>query len=198
MTSPSIQRQFAIDSPTSGVLLEKMIRRTGAQLDVRHVIQGRVEGEVAFVMGRDVNSAHPTAEETLAAVARAFPAIEVVNCRIVNWDVTPSDFVADNAAAAFVVLGDTELELQALDLSQVHMEMRINEAVEARGVGSNCLGSPLLALHWLALHLLARGQSLQKGDLVMSGSLGPALPIKAGDAVQVRLDELPPVCVEFC
>ena len=35
---------------------------------------------------------------------RARPAIEVVNCRIADWDVTSFDFVADNSAAEFVVM----------------------------------------------------------------------------------------------
>jgi 2-keto-4-pentenoate hydratase len=198
MTSAAIQKQFGVDHPTRGVLLDSMLLRSGARIFLPDgSLQGRAEAEVAFVLRHDLDAPRPAFDDTVNAIAHAYPAIEIVHSRVTNWDVTPFDFVADNAAAAFVILGSNEMQLKVHDPAMITMQMELNGQVSCRGTGADCLGSPLRALHWLALHLFEHGDSLKKDDLVMSGSLGPALPVKAGDNLNIRIDDLAPVCVQF-
>jgi len=198
MTSIAIQKQFGIDHPTRGSLFDSMIYPSGAQVTLPPACsQGRAEGEIAFVMRYNLDAGRPTLNDTLDAIAYALPAIEIVNSRVANWDVTPFDFVADNAGAEFAILGSDRIAANARDLSMVTMEMELNGAIGSRGTGTDCLGSPVRALHWLVCHLIEHGSVLRKNDIVMSGSLGPALPVKSGDIVKVRIDNLAPVCVQF-
>lgn len=198
MTSIAIQKQFGIDHPTRGSLFDSMIHPSGAQAALPPACsQGRAEGEIAFVMRHDLDAGRPTLDDTLDAIAYALPAIEIVNSRVANWDVTPFDFVADNAAAEFAILGSDKIAVPACDLAMVTMEMELNGKIGCRGTGADCLGSPVRALHWLALHLIEHGGVLRKNDIVMSGSLGPALSVKPGDTVRVRIGDLAPVCVQF-
>jgi 2-keto-4-pentenoate hydratase len=161
------------------------------------VPQARVEAEVALVMGADIEGFPRTPETTLAAVGYALPAIEVVSCRISGWDVSAFDFVADNAAAALVVLGTARLEIPRCDWAKLSMTMDINGHRRASSSGAVYEESPVCALHWLALQLAARNEPLRRGDVVMSGSIGPAIPVEAGDRVQVRLGSQPPVDAHF-
>jgi 2-keto-4-pentenoate hydratase len=197
MTSPAVQKQFGIDHPTRGVLFSSMLHTSGARLSFPvECSQGRAEGEIAFVLRGDL-SRPPALDDMLDAIDYAIPAIEIVNSRIAHWDVTAFDFVADNAAAEFVILGSQRIDCRTADLKAVSMKMEINGENRSVGMGADCLGDPLNALHWLALRLIENDDSLRKGDLVMSGSLGPAIAVGAGDQVDMYLNDGAPVTVRF-
>jgi 2-keto-4-pentenoate hydratase len=197
MTSAAIQKQFGIDHPTRGVLSSSMLHASGARLSFPVACsQGRAEGEIAFVLRDDLNAV-PAIGEMLDAIDYAVPAIEIVNSRIAQWNVTAFDFVADNAAAEFVILGHERIDCRTANLKTSTMKMEINGQTRSVGVGADCLGSPLHALHWLALHLLKHDDSLKKGDIVMSGSLGPAVRVSAGDQVDMYLNDGAAVTVGF-
>jgi 2-keto-4-pentenoate hydratase len=197
MTSASIQKQFGIDHPTRGVLLGSMLHASGTRLSFPvGCSQGRAEGEIAFVI-RDDLSAVSLVGDMADAVEYALPAIEIVNSRIAKWDVTAFDFVADNAAAEFVILGNDRISCRTANFETFNMKMVVNGQTRSVGVGADCLGNPLHALHWLAVHLIENGDSLRKGDIVMSGSLGPAVGVGAGDQVDVYLNDGAAVTVRF-
>ena len=58
------------------------------------------------------------------------------------------------------------------------------------GVGSACLGHPLRAAYWLACEMIRRGHGLAKGEVILSGALGPMVPIQVGDKVEARIQGL--------
>ena len=56
----------------------------------------------------------------------------------------------------------------------------------ASGTGAAALGSPANCVAWLANTLSELGAPLKAGEIVLSGSLTPLLPIRAGDRLLVR------------
>jgi 2-keto-4-pentenoate hydratase len=86
------------------------------------------------------------------------------------------------------VLGHRPLDIGQLAHSALDMELSVNGQLRSTGNGAACLGHPLRAAYWLARTMAARGQPLQAGELVLSGALGPMVPVTAGDRVQVRID----------
>ena len=113
------------------------------------MIAGRVEGEVAFLLKSELRGPGVTREDVIAATDCVAPAIEIVDSRVADWKVRLQDLVADNSASAFFVLGPRR-SLKGLDLRTVKMTMKKNGRVEATGVGTDCLGDPVLAMAWLA------------------------------------------------
>ena len=192
MTSPAVRAQFGIARPTSGILFSDMIRASGSEIPST-LLQGRAEGEVAFELGRDVTRAELSALGISEFISNALPAVEIADSRIVGWDVTPFDFVADNSAGAYAVLGAGRMSLQSRDWAQVAMQLRVNGTLRSQGAGTNCMDNPLNAVNWLAWHLLEHGTQLRRGDIVMSGALGPAIPVQSGDQIEMNLDDEPPV-----
>ena len=52
------------------------------------------------------------------------------------------------------------------------------------------MGHPLRAAYWLAKTMAARGQGLKAGQVILSGALGPMVPIFTGDTIQANIGAL--------
>lgn len=190
LTSKAVQQQLGVDQPDFGLLFDDMEYIHGDAVPMARLIQPKVEAEVAFVVGRDLTGAVPSWAEFVNALTYALPALEIVDSVIADWKITLVDTVADNASSALYVLGQQPVALGALDLGEVGMQMSINGAIVSVGTGAACLGHPLRAAYWLARTMAARGQPLKAGQVILSGALGPMVPLHAGDLVQARIGNL--------
>ena len=197
LTAKAVQVQLGVDQPDFGVLFDDMRVADGGTLDPARTIQPKVEAEIAFVLGADLPSADTTAEQVGAAVASVHAAIEIVDSRIADWKITFADTVADNGSSAFYVLGKEPRPLAGLDLWTCGMALEINDVVQSLGAGVACLGHPLNAATWLAQTLAARGQGLRAGDVILTGALGPMVPIKPGDRVRATIGGLGSCSFDF-
>lgn len=190
LTSKAVQQQLGVDQPDFGILFDDMEFLDADAVPMARLIQPKVEAEVAFVVGRDLGSDAPTWSEFLAALDYALPALEIVDSVIQDWKITLVDTVADNASSALFVLGQQPVTLGQLNLGELGMHMSINGQVASIGTGTACLGHPLRAAHWLARTMAARGQPLVAGQVILSGALGPMVPLKSGDHIQARIGAL--------
>jgi 2-keto-4-pentenoate hydratase len=190
LTSVAVQRQLGVDQPDYGVLLADMEYLSGAALPAGRLIQPKAEGEIAFVVGRDLTQERLTWAQFLHGLEYALPAIEIVDSAIVDWNITLVDTVADNASCGMYVLGLEPRRIGDVALAGAALELRKNGAPGAVGAGAACLGNPLLAAYWLATTMAGAGQPLLAGDVVMSGALGPMVPIAAGDRIDIDISGL--------
>jgi 2-keto-4-pentenoate hydratase len=190
LTSKAVQQQLGVDQPDFGILFDDMEFLNGQDIPMSRLIQPKVEAEVAFVMGRDLDVQAPSYAEFLSSVAFALPAIEVVDSVIADWKITLVDTVADNASSGLFVLGDQPITLGGLSLGEIGMTMDKNGQQVSIGTGAACLGHPLRAAFWLARTMAARGTHLRAGQVILSGALGPMVPVGAGDLITVRIGAL--------
>lgn len=197
LTSPAVQRQLGVDQPDFGVLLADMAVPDGAEVELGSLLQPRVEAEVAFVLGRDLPYPQPTTVDVIRAVDHLLPAIEIADCRIAGWDISIVDTVADNAAGGRFVLGTRPVRLADVDLRLCGMVLEQAGEPVSVGAGAACLGNPLHALAWLAGTLARTGSPLRAGDVVLSGALGPMVPVRPGAAYEARISGLGSVRVGF-
>ncbi|WP_400995550.1 2-keto-4-pentenoate hydratase [Agromyces sp. GXQ0307] len=196
LTSPAVQAQFGVTTPDYGVLLDDMIADDREPLDLGRFLQPRVEAEVAFVLGRDLDSPTTHVADVIRATEFVLPAIEVVDSRIAGWDIRITDTIADNASSGAVVLGTTPRRLDGLDLAGAGMRLDHAGAPVSTGAGSACLGSPVIAVAWLARAVARHGRPLRAGEVVLSGALGPMVDATTG-VFHARLDGLGEVRTEF-
>lgn len=197
LTSPAVQAQLGVDSPDFGTLLDDMLVGQDEPVPAGRLLQPRIEAEVAFVLAADLDDPDPDLAAVTAAVAVARPALEIVDSRIAGWDITLADTVADNASSGLFVLGDAEVPLSRLDTVGVRMEMARDGTVVSTGSGAACLGDPLLALQWLARTAARLGDPLRAGEVVLSGALGPMVPVSPGETYTARLSGLGEVRAVF-
>lgn len=190
LTSKAVQLQLGVDQPDFGILFDDMEYLNAQAVPTARLMQPKIEAEVALVVGRDLDSSTPTWAEFLACIAYALPALEIVDSAIADWKISLVDTVADNASSGLYVLGDQPLALGSLDLGALGMQMQQNGQTVSVGTGAACLGHPLRAAYWLARTMAALGQGLRAGEVILSGALGPMVPVRAGDLVQAHIGAL--------
>lgn len=190
LTSKAVQAQLGVDQPDFGVLFDDMEFLNGQDVPVSTLMQPKVEAEVAFVVGRDLQGAAPSWGEFLGSLAYALPALEIVDSAITDWKISLVDTVADNASCGLYVLGDQPVAVGDVSLGDIGMQMRLNGATVSVGTGAACLGHPLRAAFWLARTMGARGQGLRAGQVILSGALGPMVPVAVADLIHADLGNL--------
>jgi 2-keto-4-pentenoate hydratase len=195
--SVAVQNQLGVDQPDFGTLLTSMQVEQVVPVAPGRLLQPRIEAEVAFVLGADLTSLEPTVEEVAAAVSGVRAALEIVDSRIAGWDIGITDTVADNASSGMFVLGDVELTLEQIRPVDVTMTLERDGEVVSTGTGAACLGDPLVAVQWLARTAAALGQPLRAGEIVLSGALGPMVPVTPGERYVARISGLGEVQATF-
>lgn len=197
LTSLAVQRQLGVDQPDFGTLLDTMAVEEGDDVPAGVLLQPRIEAEIAFVLGSDIPTAEPSLDEVRSAVAFARASLEIVDSRVASWDICITDTVADNASSGLFVLGQREVSLEDFRPSEVTMQMARDGQVVSKGTGEACLGDPLLAVQWLARTAARLGQPLRAGEVVLSGALGPMVPVTPGETYEAHISGLGDVRARF-
>lgn len=197
LTSKVVQTQLGVDQPDFGMLWADMAVADGEEVAPGAVMQPKIEGEISFVLGDDLNVEHPTAADVARAIDYAVASIEIVGSRIANWDIRIVDTIADNASSGLFVLGNEPRLLGEFDSRLCGMVVEHRGEPVSVGAGAACLGNPLNAVVWLAREMVARGRPLMAGDIVMSGALGPMVPVTPGEVYEVRINGLGAVRAAF-
>jgi 2-oxopent-4-enoate hydratase len=196
-TSEAVQRQLGVERPDLGVLLDDMDVTECDVVPWHRLLQPRVEAEIAFVLSADLADGDLDRDQVRGSVDHAVAALEIVDSRIRDWDISFADTVADNASSGLFVLGDAKVALTDVEPKDVEMSLAVNGEVVSTGNGAASLGDPLTALAWLARQARDLGDPLRAGQVVLSGALGPFVPIGPGDEVVATLDRLGTVTAQF-
>lgn len=199
-TNPVLQRALGITQPVFGRLLADRVWPSAAALPASDFATRVIETEVGVRMARALPPrARPWSPEEVAdAVECVFPSFELVDSRFTDWrKLSPLEAIADNVLHSGWVHGPARADFRALDLAALEMVTFRNDREVTRGRGAAVLGSPLLALHWLANALAQRGRGLGAGDLVTTGCATDIFEAAPGDRVRADFGPLGEVRVEF-
>jgi 2-oxopent-4-enoate/cis-2-oxohex-4-enoate hydratase len=197
VTSKPVMKMLGVDQPDFGYLLDGMIYSTTQIVPTASFIAPRAEGEIAFVLKKDLLGPGISAADVLAATEGVMACFEIVDSRIENWKIKIADTVADNASCGAFVLGDRLVSPQKVNLSLCGMVLEHNGEIIGTGAGAASLGSPVNAVVWLANTLGRLGVPLRAGEVILSGSLAALVPIKAGDNLRVAIDGIGSCSVQF-
>jgi 2-oxopent-4-enoate/cis-2-oxohex-4-enoate hydratase len=199
VTSKAVQDMLGVHQPDFGFLLDTMRVKNGTAVSVseKKLIQPRAEGEIAFVLKKDLKGPGVTEAQVLDATDYVAPCFEIVDSRIRDWKIKIQDTVADNASCGIFVLGDARVKPQSLDLAAVKMEIRKNGQHAASGTGAAVQGHPATAVAWLANTLGRFGIPFLAGEIILSGSLAPLLPAVPGDRFEMTLAGIGAASVSF-
>ena len=198
VTSKAVQNMLSVHQPDFGYLTDRMVYADGDEMPIsEQLIAPRAEGEIAFVLKRDLMGPGVTNTEVLAATEFVVPCFEIVDSRIKDWNIKIQDTVADNASCGLLVLGGQAVDPRKVDLVTAGMVVEKNGEIISTGAGAAALGSPVNCIAWLANTLGEFGIPLKAGELILSGSLVPLEPVVAGDYMRVDIGGLGSASVRF-
>ncbi|WP_417500241.1 2-oxopent-4-enoate hydratase [Methylophaga sp.] len=198
LTSKAVQNMLKVDQPDFGYLTDAMVFNQGQEMPISEMlIQPKAEGEIAFILKRDLLGPGITAADVLAATDCLIPCFEIVDSRIENWRIKIQDTIADNASCGLFVLGDQAVDPRKVDLSTCGMVVEKNGQIISTGAGAAALGSPVNCIVWLANKLGEYGIPLKAGEVILSGSLVPLEPVQAGDFMSVSIGGIGSASVLF-
>ena len=196
LTSKAMQRSSQIDEPDYGHLLDDMMIADGAKVRHEDYCLPRVEIELAFILGQPLKGPGVGLLDVLRATEYVVPAIEIVDARVQD----PRrifDTIADNGAAAGIVIGGRPIRPLDVDLRWVSGIMYRNSEIEETGVAAGVLGHPALGVAWLANKLGQHGVTLEPGHLVLAGSFTRVVFAKKGDTMHADFGALGGIAVQF-
>jgi 2-oxopent-4-enoate/cis-2-oxohex-4-enoate hydratase len=197
VTSAAVMNMLGVYQPDFGYLLDGMIYNEGQSIDISTLIQPKAEGEIAFILKKDLMGPGVSNADVLAATECVMPCFEIVDSRIRDWKIKIQDTVADNASCGVFVLGDRAVNPRRIDLSTCGMVFEKNGDIIGTGAGAAALGSPVNAVTWLVNTLGRLGIGIKAGEVVLSGALAAMAPAKAGDNFRVSMGGLGSCSVRF-
>lgn len=196
LTSEPMQTLLGVDEPDFGFILDDMVI-TGGRVNSWRFCSPRVEPEIAFLLRDSLRGPGVTVDDVYAATEAVAVALEIVDSRIADWQLTLADTVADNASSGAVAIGDWVPYTDDLALPGILASLSVNGAEVATGTGDAVMGDPAAAVAWLANALAEYDTELSAGQFVMSGSFTTAAFVRRGDITSTTIGYLGTVCLAF-
>jgi 2-oxo-hept-3-ene-1,7-dioate hydratase len=196
LTSKAMQQSSQIDEPDYGVLHDYMVVEDGAKVPFENYIVPRVEIELVFVLGKPLKGPGVGLLDVLRATEYVVPAIEIIDARVQN----PRkifDTVADNGAAAGLVIGGRAVGPMDIDLRWASGLLYRNADIEETGVAAGVLGHPALGIAWLANKVGKFGTVLEPGRVMLSGSFIRPVWAQKGDTLRADFGSLGSLSIQF-
>ena len=196
-TSKVVMDMLGVHQPDFGQMTSDMVFSEGQAVNTAQLIAPRAEAEIAFMLKRDLLGPGVTAADVLAATDCVLPCFEIVDSRIKDWKIKIQDTVADNASCGVLTLGAMRKSPRQLDLALAGMVLEKNGEVLSTSTGASVQGSPVNAVAWLANTLGRLGIALKAGEIILSGSQSPLVPVEPGDNLSCHVGGLGSTSVRF-
>lgn len=196
LTSQAVQKQLGVDQPDFGMLFDDMAHRGDSVVVKRAgLISPRIEAELAFVLSADIATKVMANADLHRVIASVAASAEIVDSAIADWKIGIVDTIADNASSGAFAIGTPQVYTPDMDLPGRTMRLLKDGELKSSGTGAATLGDPLTALAWLANTAIAFGDPLRKGDIVLSGALGPMIPMDAA-RYEIEISGFPKLTVQ--
>nr|GLK33631.1 2-oxo-hepta-3-ene-1,7-dioic acid hydratase [Rhodococcus wratislaviensis] len=182
-TSAVMRRQMGVSAPNYGPLLDDMVLHDDAA--AADFLHPRVEPEIGILLSKDLSGPDLMLTEVAAAVGEVRACLEIVDSIWQDYRFSAEQNTADGSSAAGVVLGPV-LDIDPLHAHRIRLELSEDGTAVETAVSAAAAGHPLHGVAWLAGELTAGGGSLHKGELIITGGLTVAIPLRPGATVAAR------------
>lgn len=207
-TNAEMWTLFGVHEPIWGFVYQRTMTEAGggdAAFDLGGFLQPRIEPEI-IVHFRDAPPPRASEADILACVDWLAHGFEIVQSHFPEWRFQAADTIADAGLHAALILGERVSVSQLGDdllstLATFSVELSRDGVKQEIGSGANVLGNPISAVAHLLRILSAQHGSppIHAGELVTTGTLTKALPIRPGECWETKLHgiSLPGLAVKF-
>jgi 2-keto-4-pentenoate hydratase len=198
-TNRGLWPRYGVRQPIWGFVYDRTLIRAEsdrAEVALEGLSQPRIEPEICFGLRAPPPRSHDP-HAILAAVEWVAHAIEIVQTFHPDWKFSLPDCTAANGLHGRLVLGTPIPVAQIPDLEALLPAARVTLRCARRkvdeGIGANVLDSPLFALAHLVelLAIQPEFDQLRAGDIVSTGTLTDAHPVKPGETWNTAFEGLP-------
>lgn len=201
-TNRNIWAQYGATSPIWAHVYDSTLfhaRNGTATISLTGSVQPRIEPEIAFKLRAPLPEHCEDPAVMLESLEWLAPSFEIVDCHYADWKFRPADAAADFSFHWRLVIGTPyeirrpEIPLLATQLRDCKVTLSKDGGIMDRGTGANALGHPALALAFLA-DIVARQPQFERlaaGEVITTGTLTAALPVKPGESWVSQYDGLP-------
>jgi len=200
-TNRSIWARYKVDAPMWAHIYDDTVsyaRDGKALVSLAGTVSPRLEPEILFKLRAPVPAGCKDAEQLLRSAEWYAHSVEIVHSHF-DWKFTLPDATADWACHARLVIGaprairEQDIPALARALPQARAALLKEGVRQIEAEAANVLDSPAYALGFLA-DLLARQpfmQPLAVGELISTGTITDALPVRPGEAWSTEISGLP-------
>jgi 2-oxo-3-hexenedioate decarboxylase len=200
-TNRSIWALYGVDAPMWAHVYDDTVshaKNGRAEVSLAGTVSPRMEPEILFKLRTPVPVACNDPERLLRSAEWYAHSVEIVHSHF-DWKFKLADAAADWACHAHLVIGEPQA-IREQDIPQLARALpEIKAALfkggvrQIEGIGANVLGSPAYALGFLADLLSEQPfmQQLAAGEIVSTGTITDALPVKPGEIWSTGIDGLP-------
>jgi 2-keto-4-pentenoate hydratase len=196
-TNLAVREKMGLPDSTYGYLLDPMVLKNGVRVKMSDLIAPKIECEICFKLKAPLKGKGLGAEQVIAATESVCASFEICDARIKDWKCPYNDFFADNGFSARVVLSGKWVPAAGFDFLSEKVILTQGGKELAQGTGALAMGHPAKAVAWLAGKLADRGKGLEAGQIVMTGTLTPILPIEKGATYTASFSKLGDVTATF-
>ncbi|MBU0969330.1 MAG: fumarylacetoacetate hydrolase family protein [Proteobacteria bacterium] len=180
LTSDAGQKKFGLTAPVTGVLFASGRLTSPAVIDSTRFGLPMIETEIGFVMGKRLTRPLTNVAELKNCVTQLLPVIELPDLGFTRMkDLKGVDIIAANVSARNFIVGSGHPKVWA-DPDKVGVTLSLDGDIIHRGKGTDVLGNQWDTAFWLANQTLAQGWSLEPGQVMITGAMGPMVPGKPG------------------
>lgn len=196
LTSKALQDKFSVTEPAYDVIYGECGFSGNSKFALEEGKSYRLECELAVVLKMDADHVPESKEELLSMIDYVFPALEIISSPE-GKEQTIEDFIGNHCNYEATVWGDYCASPYEIDWNLLGMRLEINGILSTSGTPEGVDGTPLGSLSWLIGRLLKDGKMLKAGEIVMTGSFVPSVPVKKGDYARASYYKLGDVAVIF-
>lgn len=162
--------------------------------------RARIEPELAFFFGKDLppRSEPYTPADVDAAIARTHLALELINSRYTEPDTAEfPEMLADGLVNQGLFIGPEVSAEKSRHADEIHIHIECANGEISEHAGRHPNGNPRAPLYWLAEFLRSRGQGIQAGQAVITGSYAGVIEVPLNTNIKVYYTDLGMLEVSF-
>jgi 2-keto-4-pentenoate hydratase len=182
-TSSSIQAQLGITEPIFARLFDTERHPSGVRLAAAQYSNLAIEGELAIRLLQDLPSSPMSDEEFTRAIMSVFPVIELHHFVVPEDGPRLAALIASGGMNAGSVLAVQETMCSGQSPTVNELAVTINDRLVGTTRAPWTMGHPATTLRWLTARLADSGLQLRRGQMVLTGSALPLVPVKPGSQV---------------
>jgi 2-keto-4-pentenoate hydratase len=205
-TNRGIWAQYGVEGPNWGFVTDRTLRELAAtpELPLAPLSEPRIEPEIMFHLAR-VPVPGMDDEAVLDCIDWLAAGYEIVQSLYPDWKFAAPDTTAQNAMHGALLVGPRHAVAARRaewlrELPRFTVALSRNDEVIDRGGGANVLEGPLSTVRYL-LQCLADDPlhpPLSAGEIISTGTLTKAFPVKAGETWTATFGGIPLEPVTLC